>query len=93
MAARAGGSYHGFDLVLASERTSADAIALRDSWHEFARTGRVARWAPVGSATPWSTVLLRNGAPANNSVGWKRAAWDAVDTDRLEMENKLILKT
>lgn len=55
------GAHHEFDIIAATTRTDTAAAALRDRWHEFARTGRVASWETVDAARPWSTVRLDFG--------------------------------
>merc|ERR1711871_1400676 len=58
-------AYHGSDLNMAVSGTGAMADALRDAWHEFAATGRVAAWQPVDAASPWmANVLTNNGTQA-----------------------------
>lgn len=63
-------AYHGADLAAASTGTGEMASELRSAWHEFAATGRVAAWQPVGSVSPWVSMRLQNNG-TRASAAWK----------------------
>ena len=56
-------AFHGRDLVYATQGAGAQGARIRDIWFEFASTGAVAAWTPVGGGGSGATTMrLTNNA-------------------------------